>query len=91
MLWLGDNPADVYYLMTPEDHRSIISKLTNKLLEHYNRTGGVYGVLGNHEGLPRDHMELKPNGTHWLLDMVSDIWKSWFTAECNGLRIIHSV
>jgi len=81
LLWLGDNIANAYYAMNPIDHRHIIQNLTNKLLVHHNRIGDVYPVVGNHEGLPRDHMKWEPDGSNWLLDMVSEIWKPWLTQE----------
>eukprot|EP01022_Parablepharisma_sp_SALTPOND_P004333 TRINITY_DN120107_c0_g1_i1.p1 TRINITY_DN120107_c0_g1~~TRINITY_DN120107_c0_g1_i1.p1 ORF type:complete len:603 (+),score=40.66 TRINITY_DN120107_c0_g1_i1:115-1809(+) len=81
MLWLGDNPANVYYAMTREDHRNIIGHVTNKLLVHHNKLGDVYPVIGNHEGLPRDHMEWDENGSNWLLEIIAELWAPWLTPD----------
>jgi len=80
-LWLGDNPANAYYMFKPEDHIGIIRTLTNKLLENHKGIGAVYPVIGNHEGLPRDHMDWNENGTNWLLENVAEIWSPWLTKE----------
>ena len=67
--------------MKPKDHADIITHLTNKLLVHYNTIGSVYPVVGNHEGIPRDHMKWEANGTNWLLELTAKLWSPWLTPE----------
>ncbi|MDR3549180.1 MAG: metallophosphoesterase [Candidatus Pacebacteria bacterium] len=87
ILWLGDNIANVYYTMNPSDHKFIITNMTTKLLEHYNKLGSVYPVFGNHDSLPRDHMQFVPNASHWLRELCADLWAPWLTPESvEGMR-----
>jgi len=81
MLWLGDNMADAYYAMDQYWHTQTLSNITEKLLKHFNKIGDIYPVLGNHEGLPRDHMKMEENAEHWPQDLCAKLWAPWFTEE----------
>ncbi len=80
VLWLGDNQANVFFQMQRTDHRKIMTALGSKLAEHFG-PGRVYPVLGNHEGLPRDHMDFTPGISNWLRDIAGDVWKQWLSPE----------
>jgi len=81
IVWLGDNPAHDVYVQNQDTHKEIIRSLTEKIKEKYGNIGDAYPVLGNHEGLPIDHMNTKDIGKNWLLVYLSDLWKQWLTPQ----------
>lgn len=82
ILWLGDNPDNGYYDIGKERHRWIFGNATKKLMEKHPHLGDVYPVVGNHEGLPIDNMNMDDGQEHWPIDYLADLWSPWFTAEC---------
>ncbi len=83
VVWLGDTPAHDVYNQTEAGHKTVIRKLTNKLLEKYHGVGSLYPILGNHEGMPCDHIDVatQPQPEHWMFHFVADLWSSWLTPE----------
>ena len=83
-MWLGDNPAHDVYVQTKESNKQLIARLTTRLLRRYKGIGSLYPVLGNHDGLPCDHLELNEEGTNWMFEYVAELWAPWLTAECRA-------
>ncbi len=81
ILWLGDNPADVYYAMDKRNQAMVYEKLTHKLLERFPNVGDVYPVTGNHEGIPRDHVDPHEGADTWPIPFLADLWSPWLTPE----------
>jgi len=81
IFWLGDTPDHNLWGHTQETHLEGIDYITKRLLEKYNKTGGVYAVLGNHEGLPCNHFNYETREQQWILDKPAKLWEKWLTPE----------
>ncbi len=81
ILWLGDTPDHMLWGHTRKSHLEGVKKITTALKRRYNGVGTVYPVLGNHEGLPCNHMNFATQEQQWILDACADIWRDWLTDE----------
>ncbi len=72
MLWLGDNVANAYYAMNEHEHAKTFTEVTRKIQARFNKLGDVYPVMGNHEGLPRDHMKMTEKDAHWPQEVLAE-------------------
>ena len=80
IVWLGDNPSHEVYAQTADGHKSLLSNLTHSLLKNHKGIGKVYPVVGNHEGLPSDHIDVTKEG-HWMFEFLAELWSPWLTEE----------
>lgn len=76
IVWLGDNPSHEVYAQTINGHKSVLSNLTNYLLKSHKGIGKVYPIIGNHEGLPCDHIDVTGEG-HRMLEFLAELYLSW--------------
>ena len=60
----------------------MLTKLTLQLRARFPRLGSVYPVMGNHEGLPCDHLDVSQPGTSWMQELLAELWSPWLTPEC---------
>jgi len=82
IVWLGDSPGHDLYAQTKESHEKVLTILTNKFLEHYNQIGSLYPILGNHEGLPCDDIDVHGESPNWLYEFSANLWRPWLTPDC---------
>eukprot|EP01022_Parablepharisma_sp_SALTPOND_P015628 TRINITY_DN2227_c0_g1_i1.p1 TRINITY_DN2227_c0_g1~~TRINITY_DN2227_c0_g1_i1.p1 ORF type:complete len:592 (-),score=27.80 TRINITY_DN2227_c0_g1_i1:44-1762(-) len=79
ILWLGDNVAHNMDEQRKETQLDSFKYLVGLLKGKYK--GGVYAVLGNHDGYPEAQFDIH-NGNHkWLIEAYSEELKEWLTPE----------
>jgi len=81
IVWLGDNPADAFYRIKELDHKKVFNNITETIKKYYPSLGQIYPLLGNHEGIPLDQMNMDINSSHWPIDYLSELWSHWLTPE----------
>jgi len=81
-LWLGDNPPHDNWIVNETDHIQGTIDVSRQFKEKYDGIGKMYPIFGNHEGLPPDQFDIHNTAKYkWILNNITDIWKSWLTQE----------
>lgn len=76
IVWTGDNIAHDIWNQTQEKQTLNTYNITEDILNYFPNTP-VYPMFGNHEPYPADQFDVSGNGSKWLTEQLSDMWRQW--------------